>query len=104
MSLNLSLDLSDASLAELSALLSAARAAGAQQNNELRIEGTVLTIEIAQPEDKPAPQHPRAEGRGRPERPLGESTIRSIIDALNDRIDPPRGSFGSFHDPDSNGR
>ncbi|MDN6099817.1 hypothetical protein [Corynebacterium flavescens] len=110
MSLTLSLDLSSASVAELSALLAAARAAGVQPSTKLSVEGSVLTIDVTQPETNPARQEGWEDARantgrtGRSDRPVGETTIRSLIDLLNERLDPPRGSFGSFLDPDGNGR
>ena len=102
MSFKLQLDVDTATVGELSALL----AAGVRDGDALHLDGTTLTIEVATPrEEKPVPprqepspdssrQAPRSWGRA--DR-IGEATIRSIIDALNDRGENPRGNdYGSF--------
>ena len=108
MSFKLQLDVDNATVGELSALLSAARAAGVRDGDALHLEGTTLPIEVSPPrEEKPvtprpesAPHNSRQAPRswGRADR-IGEATIRSIIDALNDRGENPRGNdYGSFGD------
>lgn len=100
MSLNLSLDLNDATLADLDAFLSAARAAGCDPAAALSLEGTVMRLDVDKPRvvsTEPKPEGPR---RNSLDRSVAESTIRSIIDALSERLDsphPPHGnSFGTF--------
>ena len=56
MSFKLQLDVDTATVGELSALLSAARAAGVRDGDTLHLDGTTLTIEVSTPrEEKPAP-------------------------------------------------
>ena len=108
MSFKLQLDVENATVGELSALLSAARAAGVREGDSLDLDGTTLTIEVSTPrEEKPAPPRPESSPHdsrqaprswGRADR-IGEATIRSIIDALNDRGENSRGNdYGSFGD------
>lgn len=104
MSLNLSLDLADATLADLEAFLAAARAANSDPKAELSVEGTVMRVDVDKPRVRPAEPQPDRRPRTVMDRPVAENTIRSIIDALSERLDPPhppRGSsFGTFG-PDS---
>ena len=46
MSFKLQLDVDNATVGELSALLSAARAAGVRDGDALHLDGTTLTIEV----------------------------------------------------------
>lgn len=100
MSLNLSLDLSDATLADLEALLAAARAAGCDPAAALSVEGTVMHVDVAKPRVHPDVSKPDTSRRTNLDRSTAESTIRSIIDALSERLDPPHPphgtSFGTF--------
>ena len=103
MSFKLQLDVDNATVSELSALLSAARAAGVRDGDALHLDGTTLTIEVSTPrEEKPAPprQEPSPDSSRQAPRSWGRAdTIRSIIDALNDRGENPRGNdYGSFGD------
>ena len=60
MSFKLQLDVDNATVGELSALLSAARAAGVRDGDALHLDDTTLTVEVSTPrEEKPAP--PRRE-------------------------------------------
>ena len=100
MSLNFSLDLNAATLADLDAFLSAARAAGCDPAAALSVEGTVMRLDVDKPRVVPPEPKPEAPRRSSLDRSVAESTIRSIIDALSVRLDsphPPRGtSFGTF--------
>ena len=49
MSFKLQLDVDTATVGELSALLSAARAAGVRDGDALHLDGTTLTIEVSTP-------------------------------------------------------
>ncbi|WP_237801014.1 hypothetical protein [Corynebacterium accolens] len=101
MSFQLQLDVGSATVGELAALLSAARAAGVRDDDALELDGTTLTIAVSSPQtgasragqnvDTPqrADDFEREGGadsrsRGRGDR-IGEATIRSLIDILNER-------------------
>ncbi|MFS0501509.1 hypothetical protein ACL1CX_02180 [Corynebacterium striatum] len=101
MSLNLSLGITTATLADLEAFLAAARAASATDDADLVLDGTHLRVDVSSPRaEKPQVETPQATAHPRHsvERPLGDNAIRSIIDILSERLDPPRGgsSFGTF--------
>ncbi|OFR62988.1 hypothetical protein [Corynebacterium sp. HMSC078H07] len=104
MSLNLSLDLKDATLADLEAFLAAARAADSDPHAALSVDGTVMRVDVDKPRVRPVEPQKDTQQRSHFDRPVAENTIRSIIDALSERLDrpyPPRGSsFGTF-DPDT---
>lgn len=87
MSLNLSLDLNDATLADLEAFLAAARAAGCDPAAALSVEGTVMHVDVAKPRVRPDVSKPDTPRRTNLDRSAAESTIRSIIDALSERLD-----------------
>jgi len=108
MSFKLQLDVENVTVGELSALLSAAHAAGVREGDSLNLDGTTLTIEVSTPrEEKPAPPRPASSPHdsrqaprswGRADR-IGEAAIRSIIDALNERGENSRSNdYGSFGD------
>lgn len=101
MSFQLQLEMDSATVGELAALLSAARAAGVRDDDVLEIEGTTLTIAVSAPQTSTprAGQNPDAphrqddldrqrgaysRSRGPADR-IGEATIRSLIDMLNER-------------------
>lgn len=86
MSLNFSIDLSEATFGDLEALVDAARAVGVDKRAPLDLEGETLTLEAeARTPGRPAPA-PRE-----PKQPqLGDAAIRSVIDILSGRLDPPR--------------
>ncbi len=101
MSFQLQLDVDSATVGELAALLSAARAAGVRDDDVLKLDGSTLTIAVSAPQtgasragqNVDAPQRAddfereggadsRSRGRGDG---IGEATIRSLIDILNER-------------------
>ena len=101
MSFQLQLDVDSATVGELAALLSAARAAGVRDDDALELDGTTLTIAVSAPhtgasrggQNLDASHHQEDLGRegatdsrsrGRGDR-IGEATIRSLIDTLNER-------------------
>lgn len=99
MSLSLSIDLSDATFADLRALVDAARTAGVQDNVKLELEDTTLLV-TADASERDEVSHTPTGERSRPESPrspfggqggqIGDAAIRSVIDILTGRQDPPR--------------
>lgn len=85
MSMNLSLDLEGATIGDLEAMLAAARAGGIGKHAPLQLEGTVLTLTIANPATVPAPAAGNTTGTGHQ---VGEAAIRSVIDILTGRQAP----------------
>lgn len=94
MAVNLSIDLDNATFADLVALVEAARAAGVDTRAPLALEGSSVSLRVAEPaaagravpERQPA-KHSAREAHGAP---LGDAAIRSVIDILSGRLDPPR--------------
>ncbi|WP_448856238.1 hypothetical protein [Corynebacterium camporealensis] len=97
MSLNLSLELNTASIADLEALLAAARAAGVPETAALRLEGEVLHVDIDSPRrtqnDQPAPRSPKGL----------DNTASSVLDAIGKYLENSRNNndgrgdnFGHF--------
>lgn len=101
MSFQLQLDVDSATVGELAALLSAARAAGVRDDDVLELDGTTLTIAVAAPhtgtsrvgqnldashgpEDRDHESGADSRSRGPGDR-IGEATIRSLINILNER-------------------
>ncbi|AWB84403.1 hypothetical protein C3E79_07835 [Corynebacterium liangguodongii] len=74
-----------ATFADLAALVDAARAAGidAQAPISLRDGALGVEVEAAQGVDKQAKPAPHA-------RPLGDAALRSVIELLSERAEPPR--------------
>lgn len=105
MPLSLSIDLSDATFADLRALVDAARTAGVSDDVHLELEDTTLivtaddTADRAATSEAPSAAPPRAEhprgpfssgnwaGQGSQ---IGDAAIRSVIDILTGRQEPPR--------------
>ncbi|MCT1462789.1 hypothetical protein [Corynebacterium sanguinis] len=83
MAINLSVDVSSATFADLAALVEAARAAGVDKRSALELDGTTLVVRAESPVATPAK---RETGSA----PLGDAAIRSVIDILNGRLEPPR--------------
>lgn len=107
MALQISLDLSAATFRDLSGFMDSARAAGAGADTVLKVEDDKLVITIEGPtiHHRPDRSHQVVDedGRGVDERkpnfgPVGEQAIRSVIDILSGRQEPPRrgDSFGHF--------
>lgn len=92
MAVNISIDLSDATFADLVALVDAARVAGIDGAAALELEDTTLCVGV-----EPAgiaPVRPEAQA-DKPARdghlpPLGDAAIRSVVDILTGRQEPPR--------------
>lgn len=108
MAVSLSIDLTDATFSDLEALVDAARTAGVTADVELVLEDTTLIVTVDETADRPvAPEtveDPRPQsGDVRPPRPsfsspgwggqagpIGDAAIRSVIDILTGRQEPPR--------------
>lgn len=113
MTLSLRLDLDGASLAQLHSFLAAAGAAGCSDATRVRVEGTSLVAEVdaatladassastSASSAAPAPAATGSSGAagsahighagGRPlSGPVGEAAIRSVIDILTGKMNPP---------------
>lgn len=86
MAMTLSLDLDGATVADLEAVLAAARAGGIGKHAPVTLDGTVLTLNISAPSTTQAPAaNPTPTGGAHP---VGEAAIRSVIDILTGRQSP----------------
>lgn len=98
MAVVLSIDLSDATFADLRALVDAAATAGVSDSVSLVLEDTTLIVSADDTSDRdpivaPRADHPRPHfERGAHGSSVGDAAIRSVIDILTGRQDPPRGS------------
>ncbi len=106
MPLSLSIDLSDATFADLRALVDAARTAGVSDDVRLELEDTTLLVTATdtaardEHDDVPSrPTTPRTEPSRSPfssghwgaqGSQIGDAAIRSVIDILTGRQEPPR--------------
>lgn len=106
MSLSLSIDLNDATFADLRALVDAARTAGVSDDVRLELEDTTLLVTATDTAardgsgDAPAgaatprteqPRGPFGSGNwGGQGSQIGDAAIRSVIDILTGRQEPPR--------------
>ncbi|HJG42954.1 hypothetical protein [Corynebacterium phoceense] len=96
MALTLRLDLSSANVADLEALLAAARAGGIGSEGRLSLDGTELVLSVAEPaatQGAPRPATPDSPQHSNPVGhvgPVGEAAIRSVIDIVTGRQNPPR--------------
>ncbi|MDO5669132.1 MAG: hypothetical protein Q4G50_03930 [Corynebacterium sp.] len=99
MSLSLSIDLNNATFADLRALVDAARTAGVQDSVKLDLEDTTLLVTADAAErdevsssaagERPRPEPPRSPFGGQGSQ-IGDAAIRSVIDILTGRQEPPR--------------
>lgn len=96
MAVHISIDLDNATYADLVALVDAARVAGVDPSAPLALEHTTLTIEVEAAKSSPqslAAREPAHQGDESPHRPLpqlGDAAIRSVVDILTGRQEPPR--------------
>ena len=99
MAVNLTVDLDNATFADLVALVEAARVAGVDKRAKLELEDTTLHVSVEP--SAPGAHSPGAQAAGgyaaqRPPAPhsplpqLGDAAIRSVIDILTGRQEPPR--------------
>ncbi|OHF36100.1 hypothetical protein [Corynebacterium sp. HMSC074A01] len=85
MAVHFSIDLNDATFADLVALVEGARVAGVDKHARLELEDTTLTLEV-EPDTRRA-----ATTRTETQLPqLGDAAIRSVVDILTGRQEPPR--------------
>ncbi|MDO5511416.1 hypothetical protein [Corynebacterium sp.] len=103
MAVSLSIDLSNATFADLRALVDAARTAGVTDTAQVQLEDTTLlitsddTAKRSEACDTPTPrnEHPPRGPFGPGNWPgqggqIGDAAIRSVIDILTGRQEPPR--------------
>ncbi|MDK6260810.1 hypothetical protein [Corynebacterium frankenforstense] len=104
MSLSLTVDLNTATLADLEALVAAARTAGVSTGASVTLDGDCQTLTVVA--DNPASdtdpaRHAQRPGDGEHAREfptltadniggVGEAAVRSVIDILTGRQEPPR--------------
>ena len=100
MAVQISIDLEHATFADLVALVDAARVAGVTPDTALELEDTTLSIavepESANADPRLVPEHAHEErtavsSPGSSALPqLGDAAIRSVVDILTGRQEPPR--------------
>ncbi|MDK8449495.1 hypothetical protein [Corynebacterium mastitidis] len=86
MALHLALDLHGATLGDLEALVSAARSAGAEDSSAIDVDTQNLTLSVC----AHSPRRSVPEAAGAPHNGVGEAAVRSVIDILTGRQEPPR--------------
>ena len=89
MAVHFSIDLNDATYADLVALVEGARVAGVDKQARLHLEDTTLSLDV-EPDTRRGTtrtEHP-APGGQLPQ--LGDAAIRSVVDILTGRQEPPR--------------
>ncbi|OFP35475.1 hypothetical protein [Corynebacterium sp. HMSC071B10] len=85
MAVHFSIDLNDATFADLVALVEGARVAGVDKHARLELEDTTLTLEV-EPDTRRT-----TTTRTETQLPqLGDAAIRSVVDILTGRQEPPR--------------
>ena len=100
MAVNMTIDLDNATFADLVALVDAARVAGVTDTAPVKLNGAALSIEVdtsaragqAKPAQASASGAPAqsADTSHRPLPQLGDAAIRSVVDILTGRQEPPR--------------
>lgn len=88
MAVNMTIDLNDATFADLVALVDAARVAGIDPTTKLDLNETTLGISVEPTTPRRASAPEQAKDRTVP--PLGDAAIRSVVDILTGRQDPDR--------------
>lgn len=79
MAITMSLDLTTATLGELSALVEAASAAGVSANDPIHVDGSTLSIVVEK--GRPTPQNTE-HVRDSVRQVLSEDAVRGVVDAL----------------------
>ena len=87
MAVNMTIDLNDATFADLVALVDAARVAGIDPTTKLDLNDATLgiSVEPTTPRRASAPEQQKERTV-----PLGDAAIRSVVDILTGRQEPPR--------------
>lgn len=88
MAVNITIDLNDATFADLVALVDAARVAGVDPATKLDLDDATLGISVEPTTPRRASAPEQQKERTVP--PLGDTAIRSVVDILTGRQEPPR--------------
>ena len=88
MAVHFSIDLNDATFADLVARVEGARVAGVDKHARLELEDTTLTLEV-EPDTRRSTTRTEAPTGGQLPQ-LGDAAIRSVVDILTGRQEPPR--------------
>lgn len=90
MALNMKINLEDATYADLVALVKAAEVAGVDKRAPITLDGTELSLTVTTPGVTVlgGDTQPRPHGPSSPT--IGDAAIRSVIDILTGRTEPPR--------------
>lgn len=92
MAVNMTIDLDTATFADLVALVEAARVAGVSDAAPVQLDGAVLTVAVdtSARTSRAKPARSEADAPQRPLPQLGDAAIRSVVDILTGRQEPPR--------------
>lgn len=91
MSISLTINLDDATFSDVVALVNAAEAAGVTPVTQLKLDGNVLSLTVSNPKAEAAPAAPGgASPSTSPVQGVGDAAIRSVIDILTGKQEPPR--------------
>ncbi|MHA2789414.1 hypothetical protein ACXZ66_09740 [Corynebacterium sp. S7] len=89
MALNMTINLDDATFSDLVALVKAAEVAGVDKRAPLHLEGSELSITVTTPGVTVlGSDHSNDRTTSQPN--IGDAAIRSVIDILTGRQEPPR--------------
>lgn len=88
MAVNMTIDLTEATFADLVALVDAARVAGVDPKTAIELDGETLSLTVEPTTRTRAPE--AAPEKDRTVAPLGDAAIRSVMDILTGRQEPPR--------------
>ena len=85
----MTVNLNDATFSDLVALVDAARVAGVDPQTALELDGETLSLTV-QPGARTAEAVREKPETSRTIAPLGDAAIRSVVDILTGRQEPPR--------------
>ncbi|MCT1368893.1 hypothetical protein M3701_01705 [Corynebacterium mucifaciens] len=89
MAVNMTVNLNDATFSDLVALVDAARVAGVDPQTALELDGETLSLTV-EPGARTAEAVREKPETSRTIAPLGDAAIRSVVDILTGRQEPPR--------------